>query len=114
MAENNPFRVDTENLGQPVLACPVCGCHCVHPVGLECRSPGMRNGILSVNSRGITLDPDYEPSDRGVKITLQFLCESGHRFDYILLFHKGSTLIDLLMSPLALPVEKHPDAIWRD
>ena len=114
MTANNPIKIDIETFGEPVLACPVCGIYCVHPVGIECHSPGMPNGVLSVSAKGISLDPNPKPVDRGVKIILKFLCECGHEFDYEFRFHKGQTHVKSHISPMKLLQHDFLNTIWRD
>ena len=106
--------LDSITMGEPVLACPVCGFHCVHPVGLECISPGTRNGHVKIDSKGIHLDPEASPVGRGVMITLRFFGECGHAFNYTFHFHKGSTVFSQDARKLLNIVEQWPNTIWRD
>ena len=99
---------------RPALACPICGHSTVHPVGLECRSPGTGKGQVLIDCNGIHLDPQQEPIGRGVMITLSFACEAGHAFEYELHFHEGSTFLCRRMQDLPNDPEKWPETIWRD
>jgi len=103
-----------KTFGESVLACPACGHFCVHPVGIECHCPGMPGGVLTVSSKGISLDPEPKPDGRGVKITLKFLCECGHQFRYELTFHEGQTYLKLRISSVELLQHDFLDTIWRD
>jgi len=104
----------TRACGEPALGCPVCGFEYVHPVGLVCHSAGSRNTALRVDAHGIHQNPCNAPWGRGVRITLEFLCEGGHRFDYSLSFHKGWTFVERQMSHKELEFEEQPRTIWRD
>ena len=114
MTTENPFRVDVKTFGKPVLACPACGHYYVHPVGIECHCPGMPGGVLTVSSKGISLDPNPKPIDRGVKIILKFLCECGHEFEYEFKFHEGQTYVKSDISPIKLLQHDFLNTIWRD
>lgn len=82
------------SLGEPCLACPVCGSNYVHPTGIICLPPGGNGrGILKIDAEGVHLNPTVKPNVRGVSISLEFLCERGHTFVYRLEFHKGQTYI---------------------
>ena len=102
------------NLDKPALACPVCGFDYIHPVAVECRSPGQANGHLRIDHRGIHLDPMVPPDGRGVVITLTFLCEDGHLFTYHLRFHKGMTFVERTLADEPREVDLRPRTIWRD
>ncbi|HBG25945.1 MAG: hypothetical protein A2Y10_19325 [Planctomycetes bacterium GWF2_41_51] len=106
--------IDYKSISQPVLACPVCNFFYVHPVGLECRSPGNSNGHVRIDSKGIHLNPEAPPSGRGVLIILHFTCECGHAFDYEFQFHKGNTLVECKTSRLPHDPSLRPETIWRD
>lgn len=106
--------IDFESTDAPVLACPVCGDAHVHPVGFECRSPGNARGHVRIDCEGISLNPATPPSGRGVMMTLRFICESGHGFDYEFQFHKGNTLVACQTCQLAEDVALRPQTIWRD
>ena len=111
---DRPLISVTRACGEPALACPVCGFEYVHPVGLVCLSAGSRNTALRVDAHGIHQNPRSAPWGRGVRITLEFLCEGGHRFDYSLSFHKGWTFVERQMSDKELDMDDRPDTIWRD
>jgi hypothetical protein len=86
--------VDTTE-DRPRLACPECGDDHVHPIGVNCWSPGTPNGFVGINSDGVRIDPTAKNSNRrGVRISLAFECEQGHSFEYCLTFHKGETHIE--------------------
>lgn len=106
--------VGCDMLNEPALACPVCGNQYVHPVGVECRSPGTRNGLVRIDADGVAIDPNQPPVDRGTQITLRFVCEASHRFEYVLHFHKGATLVSRAMGSLPRDAEQWPATIWRD
>jgi len=82
------------SMGEPCLACPVCGDNYVHPTGIICLPPGGNGrGLLKVDVDGIHLDPTVRPTTRGISIAIEFLCEQGHTFAYRLEFHKGQTYV---------------------
>jgi len=110
----NYIPVDTKLCSEPALACPMCGSEYVHPVSLECASPGTRHGTVSINANGLAVNPQTGPSGRGTRITLGFLCEQGHVFEYALQFHKGCTLVERSMGPAPSDVMLRPQTIWRD
>jgi hypothetical protein len=114
MTKENPFKVDIETFGEPVLACPACGFNYIHPVGIECHSPGMPGGVLSVSSNGISLDTKSKPVDRGVVIILKFLCECAHEFEYVFSFRKGQTYVMSRIFPEKLLRHDFLNTIWRD
>ena len=98
--------------GESRMVCPVCGLESVHPIALECISPGTRKGRVFINHDGLAVDPQFEAVGRGAKITLQFCCESGHQFAFSLHFHKGTTFVERQSGPpLNLDEMK---TIWRD
>ena len=109
----NYITVGTQLLGEPALACPVCGFEYVHPIELECCSPGTAKGHVVINADGISIDPCRPPDGRGTRITLKFWGECGHSFEYVFHFHKGSTMVSRFM--LDTP-EDEPglSTIWRD
>jgi hypothetical protein len=109
----HPVPVEASEYMPPRLLCPACGGDFNHPVAVECRSPGRANGLVRVDSRGISIDSDAMPHGRGVEITLGFACEGGHRFHYVLSFHKGQTFIEPAVLP-DLCSGEWPDTIWRD
>ena len=112
--DRHPIRIDHKPINEVVLICPVCGMDYVHPVGLTCHAAGARNTSLRVDAHGVSLDPHSAPMGRGVTITLECLCESGHRFDYRFHFHKGQTFLEADVSKKELPFEEQPKTIWRD
>ncbi len=102
------------NQQEPALACPVCGFNYIHPVAVECRSPGQANGHLRIDSHGIHLNPMVPPDGRGVDIALTFLCEDGHLFTYHMRFHKGMTFLERTLADAPQEVDLRPQTIWRN
>ncbi len=111
---DNYIPVSAELVSEPALACPVCGDQHVHPVGIECRSPGKEKGLVTIDADGVAIDPHKEARGRGTEITLKFTCECGHAFEYVLLFHKGSTLVSRSMWEMTGKPDQWPDTIWRN
>ena len=90
------FRIPVEwTGGDAVLKCPLCHGINVHPVRLDCISPGQRKGRVTIDQRGVAIDPTHLPSGRGVRIELRFICENQHTFTYMLQFHQGSTIAEI-------------------
>lgn len=100
--------------GQPALLCPVCGGPNVHPVGLECLSPGTAKGLVRIDADGVAIDPGRQAEGRGTKITLQFIGECGHGFDYVLHFHEGVTGVQRFARSMPGGPNRWPKTIWRD
>ena len=109
---NNIIPNSKHVFGEHILLCPVCGDHCVHPIAVECRSPGGEKGHVKIDADGIFHDPTQPAIGRGVMITLKFECECSHAFEYELHFHKGSTSIKRRQR--SLPEEHVPATIWRN
>lgn len=110
--ETNEFIPVSMGARSPLLACPRCGDTAIHPVQIECISPGRATGRVRIDSDGINIDPMHQPVGRGVHISLVFGCENGHAFKYCLHFHKGSTTVDRIVSD----ENQHNwwTTIWRD
>jgi len=96
---------------EPVIACPVCGFDYVHPLSVICRSPGTERGEVTIDANGVAIDPHQPPNGRGTRITVSFAGECGHRFQYVLQFHKGQTLVSRSMSDAP---NSDFDTIWRN
>lgn len=105
-----PFSVD----GNARLLCPVCGSNLVHPIALECRSPGQATGHVIISKKGISIDTETLPIGRGVFIWLKFRCENGDFFEYNFHFHKGNTFVNSDSPPDEHEVESEAENIWRD
>jgi hypothetical protein len=115
VSEVHPIGVARSYNEEPMLTCPVCGFEYVHPVGLVCKGAGSANTELRLDSHGVHQNPQSEPWGRGVRITMEFLCEGGHRFDYSFTFHKGWTFLTREVSADELhPDDEWPEVIWRN
>jgi hypothetical protein len=99
---------------KPVLLCPICGCENVHPTGIECLPPGKTKGRVVITADGLMVDPYAKPDNRGVRITLWFVCENGrHEFAYRFHFHKGFTFVR--RQEWRVSDDNNPkETIWRD
>jgi hypothetical protein len=97
--------------GHDLLACPVCGGTCVHPVRVTCVSPGRARGAVTIDAHGVAIDPHREPIGRGVWIAVAFGCENGHLFERQFQFHKGSTVVDTVVDARSSPEWA---TIWRE
>ena len=107
---DNYIPVSAESSGHPTLICPICGHDYVHPVGIACLSPGSEHGCVEIDADGISLDANRSPHGRGTKITLAFVGECGHAFNYVMHFEKGQTLVTRQMTDAPEPC---PETIWR-
>ena len=105
---------DNASAKEPILICPICHGDMIHPTAVECHSPGTARGHVRIDCKGIHLDPTQAPMGRGVVITLQFRCESGHTFEYQMHFCKGTTFVERQMQALPNNVDPRPQTIWRD
>lgn len=99
--------------GGEQLVCPECGLDYVHPTGLRCDPVGRDAKLVTVDADGVSERKSDIDGRRGVEITLQFECENGHLFQYLLSFHKGHTFlktqaISLIFNSLICRT------IWRD
>lgn len=103
-----------ETNAESMLICPICQGEMIHPMAVECHSPGTANGYVRINNQGIHLAPTCPPVGRGVMITLKFSCEYGHTFEYEMHFHKGSTFVKRQMYVLPTNSIQSPNTIWRD
>ncbi|OHB60852.1 MAG: hypothetical protein A2Y12_10105 [Planctomycetes bacterium GWF2_42_9] len=112
MSEKEFMSTDFKS-DERILTCPVCDCYNVHPVGLECISPGNEKGHVLINNRGIHLDPEVPPCGKGVKIILHFTCGCSHAFDYEFHFSEDKTLVDCQTSLLPSSSVLQPKTIWR-
>ena len=97
------------------LLCPVCGLDYVHPIGIECWSPGSEKGHVKIDANGIHINTDEAGRGRGVCFTTTFACEAGHLFSFGMQFHKGNTIVERLVNQISTfdPDNDHR-TIWRD
>jgi len=102
------------NMEKPTLACLMCGFDYIHPVAVECRSPGQANGRVRIDSHGVYMDPMVPPDGRGVVVSMTFHCENGHVFTYRLTFHKGMTFVERSMAETPREAGPWPETIWRN
>ena len=95
-----------------VLVCPVCGFECVHPLSVKVVTG---NTVTTVDSEGThlvkgeTAETRKALSERGVRIILEYYCESGHHGNIILQFHKGNTFVE----DEVLPNPEKWETLWR-
>jgi hypothetical protein len=76
---------------EDTLCCPVCQFECTH---IEVCTVNQLGAFTVVTHRGV--DNWKDPIDRwhyGSIVTLRFWCESAHRFEMTLRFHKGSVYV---------------------
>ena len=96
------------------VACPQCGCVCMHPVKVDVNAGG---SITTVDHLGTHMSTGL-PSGRGVRISIMFHGECNHMAVMVLQFHKGSTDIEMdFAGDIALDDSGYPQngyVIWRD
>ena len=105
-------RADGADSG--LMECPVCGELYVHPVSIECRSPGTATGNVRIDGVGLHVTPHGKPAGRGVRIRMAFSCEQGCRFEYEWHFHKGQTYVSRDLDDTHVPTDPGGGVIWRD
>ena len=92
--------------------CPVCKENFVHLVALRCLPAGdKKNGLAEITRSGILFNPGVQPDGRGVLVSVEFHCESSHRFEISYHFHKGTTFVETKVLERR---EGFSGAIWRD
>ena len=107
------FPIGTEVIDIPHVTCPICGDAFVHPTVIDCITPGMDKGRVTITQAGIAMNPLHPPKRRGVWFAIRFRCEQGHEFEYQFQFHKGITFV----SRAARDIPEGEDGlgvIWRD
>lgn len=92
------------------LCCPVCACPHVHPAEVMVEQGETKTRVCAEQTR--VTPTSRSLSHRGSQIGLEFWCESGHAFSYVLSFHKGTTNIQLSAKPAAHPMIRQE--LWRD
>jgi len=101
--------------GEQQMLCPVCGWDYVHPIGIDCWSPGSAKGHVKIDDNGIHISADGAGSGRGVRFAFSFTCEAGHLFSYDMQFHKGNTTVKRLVNQISTSdTDNGPRTIWRD
>ncbi len=106
-----PFRFILANYGSDdSLCCPVCACQQVHPAEVTVEQGQTKTRVTSEQTR--VTPTNRGEHHRGSQIALEFWCESGHAFSYVLSFHKGTTNIRLTTKPAAHPMIRQE--LWRD
>jgi len=89
------------------LTCPVCGFDYLHITALSC----LRHADETTITKEGTIVKEAQNDMRGVRITIQYLCENGHAGRITLQFHKGN----VYMAHEILPLPKEcPADIWRN
>jgi hypothetical protein len=106
-----PTRFILGNNGQhDALCCPVCACPYVHPAEVVVEQ-GRTKAVIGNENIEVSATDRFLRA-RGSLITLDFWCEFGHAFQYVLEFHKGILAMRLLTGPASeTDTSKH---LWRD
>ena len=95
-----------------ILVCPVCGCEFVHPLAVEV-STGRCH--LKVDASGLhlhygeTAETFEAKQNRGIIISIEYHCESGHHGKIRFMFHKGNTFVE----HESLPADPNFVTLWR-
>ena len=95
------------------MFCPQCGFEFIHLIRLTCLRG---TDLTTITAKGIFVE-EAENKTRGVRITLEYQCENGHRGEIILQFHKGNVFINHKTIPTEYDEEGHyvlEADIWRD
>lgn len=97
--------------GKPIL-CASCGFEYVHLGPVHVRS-GTHSFDIGDN---LTIEKhDDVPCGRGSVVTIDLWCESGHRFELELAFHKGMTYVSSrAVGEYDLKGKDAPAELWRD
>ena len=88
------------------ITCPQCGFEYVHIVQLKCLRG---NDETKITNQGILVH-EAKNEGRGVKTTLEYVCENGHHGNIIFDFHKEMSYY----KHEVLPETKDFQDIWRD
>jgi len=109
----SPFRliVSTEPMGEPCIACPVCGEPWVHIV--SCGVAMNHTQMIAERDDATVIRTTKDSPRRGSRITIKFVGECHHQFTYTFSFHKGNTFTELL-DVADVPHGKFPACLWRD
>lgn len=98
------------------ICCPICG------IETHRDNANVHLGPVSVqqNATETIVDRENErvravaPGARGSIVTLSMWCESGHRFDIVFSFHKGSTYVTTQSGESFDLANEVPSELWRD
>lgn len=93
-------------LEEKPLTCPQCGFEYVHIIQLKCLRG---SDETKITNQGILVH-EAKGEGRGVKTTLEYVCENGHHGNIILHFHEGMTYY----KHEVLPKTEDIQDIWRD
>lgn len=89
------------------LVCPVCGYEYIHITAITC----MRCTDETTITNQKILIKQSQNKTRGVTITLQYCCESGHNGKITLQFHEGCVYLTHRVLKETEAIQKD---IWRD
>ena len=92
------------------FCCPVCGIDYVHPAQVVVEQGRTRTEIS--NESTLVTASSHGLQHRGSRIELQFFCESGHSFRYLLSFHKGNLHCEL--EAWETEADEYAKQLWRD
>jgi len=117
LIERLPFSIiGTDAFGQEVyLLCPSCEFEYVHPIRVKVATGEALTVIQNRETQliqGDTAEVQDARKNRGVRIFLEYVCESGHHGNIILQFHKGITYVEYESLPELKPEEW--TTLWRD
>jgi len=106
-----PLRLIVREVGTDAagLCCPLCGMDYVHPEQVAV-DQGKTRTIVRRESTNVSAS-DRETTHRGSLIALDFWCEGGHVFRYVLDFYKGQMVCELYAGDMGkLPEDEE---LWR-
>jgi len=109
----SPFRliISTEPMGEPCIACPVCGKPWVHIV--SCAVAMNHTTVIAERDDATVIRTTKDSPRRGSRIEIKFVGECLHEFTYAISFHKGNSYVELL-DVADVPPSKFPACLWRD
>ena len=109
--------IGTDALGEELhLLCPRCEFQYVHPIRVKVATGHAVTIIENRETRHVqreTAEVLEARKNRGVRIFLEYACESGHHGNIILQFHKGVTYVEHESLPELKP-EESTTVLWRD
>ncbi|WP_420629344.1 hypothetical protein [Candidatus Leptofilum sp.] len=105
------MKIETDGAyGEPHIVCPYCDFEYVHPAKVRVY-PVEGDLEWEITSKGPALrDSDAAKHQRGVTISITFFCESGHSWESVFQFHKGSTFFNVI----EVKSDNDLDTLWRD
>jgi hypothetical protein len=97
MEQKHVLQTSLENANYERLVCPVCGFDYIHIRSISVAT-GLNTITIGHHGTFITNSPTSESEKaslyRGVRVILEYICESRHHGKIILQFHKGNVIVE--------------------